>query len=66
MKEMPDVTHFFHPVFPARALKSAPRHVEIAGRKFALWCDAAGRPSAVNDACPQGGVLFDKVAAHRE
>jgi len=49
---MPDVTRFFHPVLPARKLKDKPVKVELAGRAYALFRDAQGRPAALADACP--------------
>ena len=52
MDAMPDVMRFFHPVLPARDLHKGPVLVQIAGRRYALWRDAAGNPAAVADACP--------------
>ncbi|AKI99853.1 Rieske-like 2Fe-2S protein [Archangium gephyra] len=49
---LPDVTRFFHPVLPARKLKDKPVRVELAGRAYALFRDAQGRPAALADACP--------------
>jgi phenylpropionate dioxygenase-like ring-hydroxylating dioxygenase large terminal subunit len=49
---LPDVTRFFHPVLAARSLRRGPIQVRVAGRPFALWRDASGRPAAVADSCP--------------
>ena len=49
----PDVTRHVHPVLPARALgRRTPVRVELAGRAYALFRDAEGRPAALDDACP--------------
>jgi phenylpropionate dioxygenase-like ring-hydroxylating dioxygenase large terminal subunit len=52
MTTMPDVTRYFHPVLAAHKLGKKPLQVLLAGRKYALWRDASGRPAAVADACP--------------
>ncbi|WP_375770196.1 Rieske 2Fe-2S domain-containing protein [Archangium gephyra] len=52
MQPLPDVTRFFHPVLAARKLKDKPVRVELAGRAYALFRDAQGRPAALADACP--------------
>jgi nitrite reductase/ring-hydroxylating ferredoxin subunit len=53
METPPDVVRrFFHPVLPARALRKKPVRVELAGRAYALFRDAQGRPAAVADSCP--------------
>jgi phenylpropionate dioxygenase-like ring-hydroxylating dioxygenase large terminal subunit len=49
---LPDVTRYFHPILAARDLAQKPKRVVIAGRRYALWRDAAGRAAAVDDACP--------------
>ncbi|MBU8895549.1 Rieske 2Fe-2S domain-containing protein [Corallococcus sp. M34] len=52
MEPTPDVVRHFHPVLPASALGRKPVRVELAGRAYALFRDAAGRPAALLDACP--------------
>ncbi|MCP3139229.1 Rieske 2Fe-2S domain-containing protein [Pyxidicoccus xibeiensis] len=52
MEPTPDVIRHFHPVLPARALGKQPVRVEVAGRAYALFRDASGRPAALADACP--------------
>jgi phenylpropionate dioxygenase-like ring-hydroxylating dioxygenase large terminal subunit len=52
MEPTPDVVRHFHPVLPSRALGKQPVRVELAGRAYALFRDAAGRPAALLDACP--------------
>jgi phenylpropionate dioxygenase-like ring-hydroxylating dioxygenase large terminal subunit len=52
MDLMPDVTRFFHPVLPARALRKKPLRLELAGRAYALFRDGAGKAAALADACP--------------
>ncbi|HTQ02686.1 MAG TPA: Rieske 2Fe-2S domain-containing protein [Polyangiaceae bacterium] len=49
---MSDLLRFFHPVLPSAALAKKPVAVSVGSRRFALWRDAAGRPAAVDDACP--------------
>lgn len=57
---MDDLTRFFHPVLPAKQLRGKPVAVTIAGRKYALWRDAAGRPCAVVDACPHRNASLSR------
>jgi phenylpropionate dioxygenase-like ring-hydroxylating dioxygenase large terminal subunit len=52
MEPTPDVIRHFHPVLPSRSLGKQPVRVEVAGRAYALFRDAAGRPAALSDACP--------------
>ncbi|TQF17798.1 Rieske 2Fe-2S domain-containing protein [Myxococcus llanfairpwllgwyngyllgogerychwyrndrobwllllantysiliogogogochensis] len=52
MEPLPDVLRHFHPVLPATALRKKPMRVEVAGRAYALFRDAEGRPAALADACP--------------
>jgi phenylpropionate dioxygenase-like ring-hydroxylating dioxygenase large terminal subunit len=52
MDPMPDVTRFFHPVLPARALRKKPLRIELAGRAYALFRDATGKAAALADTCP--------------
>lgn len=52
MDPMPDVTRFFHPVLPSRALRKKPLRIELAGRAYALFRDATGKAAALADACP--------------
>jgi phenylpropionate dioxygenase-like ring-hydroxylating dioxygenase large terminal subunit len=52
MESMPDVTRFFHPILPARALRKKPLRVELAGRAYVLFRDGTGRAAALADACP--------------
>ena len=49
---MSGVTRFFHPVLPARRLRHDPVQVAIAGERFVLFRDAAGKASALVDRCP--------------
>ena len=43
----------FHPVLESRLLpRSSVRRIELAGRPYALFRDANGRPGALADACP--------------
>jgi phenylpropionate dioxygenase-like ring-hydroxylating dioxygenase large terminal subunit len=48
----PDVLRHFHPVLPARSLRRRPVRVQVAGRAYALFRDAGGRPAALDDLCP--------------
>ena len=43
---------YFHPVLPARSLRGRPVRVQVAGRAYALFRDASGRPAALDDLCP--------------
>lgn len=52
MEALPDVTRHFHPVLPSRRLGKRPVQVVLAGRKYALFRDAAGRAAALADRCP--------------
>jgi phenylpropionate dioxygenase-like ring-hydroxylating dioxygenase large terminal subunit len=52
MRPFPDVTRFFHPVYPARKLGKGPVQIRLAGRTYALFRDAAGKPAVLADACP--------------
>ncbi|MFP2927894.1 Rieske 2Fe-2S domain-containing protein [Pyxidicoccus sp. 3LG] len=52
MEPSPNVIRHFHPVLPTRALGKQPVRVEVAGRAYALFRDAQGRPAALADACP--------------
>ncbi|WP_324290072.1 aromatic ring-hydroxylating dioxygenase subunit alpha [Pyxidicoccus sp. MSG2] len=52
MVPSPDVIRHFHPVLPARSLGKKPVRVEVAGRAYALFRDASGKPAALADACP--------------
>lgn len=48
----PDLLRFYHPVLPSKTLRQHPVQVELAGLKYVLFRDAAGRPAALDDACP--------------
>ncbi|NMO20891.1 Rieske 2Fe-2S domain-containing protein [Pyxidicoccus fallax] len=52
MEPTPDVIRHFHPVLPSRSLGKQPVRVELAGRAYALFRDATGKPAALADACP--------------
>lgn len=52
MPALPDLTRFFHPVFPAKKLDRGPVQVRLAGRSYALFRDGAGKPALLSDACP--------------
>ncbi|WP_163863888.1 Rieske 2Fe-2S domain-containing protein [Myxococcus eversor] len=52
MEPLPDVLRHFHPVLPAASLRKKPVRVEVAGRAYALFRDAEGRPAALADKCP--------------
>lgn len=42
----------FHPVLPAAKLGATPVRITVAGKHYALFRDAQGRPAAVVDRCP--------------
>ena len=52
MEPTSDVIRHFHPVLPAHSLGKRPVRVEVAGRAYVLFWDAAGQPAALADACP--------------
>jgi phenylpropionate dioxygenase-like ring-hydroxylating dioxygenase large terminal subunit len=53
MSSVGHITRFFHPALASRALRrDQPALVELAGQRYALFRDEAGRPSALDDACP--------------
>jgi len=52
MEPTPDIIRHFHPVLPAHSLGKRPARVEVAGRAYVLFRDAAGQPAALADACP--------------
>jgi phenylpropionate dioxygenase-like ring-hydroxylating dioxygenase large terminal subunit len=52
MPPLPDVTRFFHPIWPAKKLDRGPVQVKLAGRTYALFRDGAGKPAILADRCP--------------
>lgn len=52
MTPLPDLTRFFHPILPAKKLGRGPVKIQLAGRAYALFRDAQGKPALLADACP--------------
>jgi phenylpropionate dioxygenase-like ring-hydroxylating dioxygenase large terminal subunit len=65
VQTLPEVTRYFHPVLESRRLNNESFCVQIAGHKYAVWRNAAGKPAVVADAVRIAWLPFRKGKVRR-